>query len=59
MKKIQRDELREKQRLQKEGVALGETEDTDQEGVHNDDVDGMEDENLFGSDDPAMNMDID
>jgi len=59
MKKLQRDELREKQRLQKEGVTVGEAEDTDQEGVPNDDVDGMEDGNLFGSDDPAMNMDID
>ena len=57
MKIAQRDELKEKQRLQKEGV-MGEVDDTDQDqdGPINDDDAG--DENLFGSDDPAMDMDI-
>ncbi len=55
MKIAQRDELKEKQRLQKEGV-MGEADDTDQDGPINDDDAG--DENLFGSDDPAMDMDI-
>ncbi|KAM6500392.1 TAFII55 protein conserved region domain containing protein [Amanita muscaria] len=55
MKKAQRDELKEKQRLQKEGVVAGEV-DTDHD-THHDAADGMDDENLFGSDDPAMGMD--
>ncbi|KAK2466795.1 hypothetical protein APHAL10511_001053 [Amanita phalloides] len=55
MKIAQRDELKEKQRLQKEGV-IGEADDTDQDGPINDDDVG--DTNLFGSDEPAMDMDI-
>ena len=55
MKIAQRDELKEKQRLQREGVSMGEADDTDQDGPVNDDEVG---DNLFGSDDPSMSMDI-
>ncbi|KAF8623482.1 hypothetical protein AX15_006265 [Amanita polypyramis BW_CC] len=54
MKIAQRDELKEKQRLQKEGVPIGEADDTDQDGPINDEAG----DNLFGSDDPSMSMDI-
>ncbi|PFH54212.1 hypothetical protein AMATHDRAFT_72727 [Amanita thiersii Skay4041] len=60
MKLAQRDELKEKQRLQKEGGSLDAIDDSDQEGIANDD-DGnpnVLDTNLFGSDDPATAMDI-
>ena len=57
MKLAQRDEMKEQQRLQKEGMT---TEDADTEGG-NDDVDGVEDgddeDDLFGED-PSTGMDI-
>lgn len=57
MKLAQRDEMKEQQRLQKEGMT---TEDADTEGG-NDDVDGAEDGgddvDLFGED-PSTGMDI-
>ncbi|KAH7889394.1 TAFII55 protein conserved region-domain-containing protein [Phlebopus sp. FC_14] len=61
LKRAQRDEMKERQRRKKEGVAL-EDPDTDPEGVAHDDVDVNDaaapaDGDLFGSDDPAV-MDI-
>ncbi|KAF8637344.1 hypothetical protein AX17_002844 [Amanita inopinata Kibby_2008] len=60
MKIAQRDELKEKQWLQKEGLALDVVDDTDQEGIANDgiEVGDLEDTGLFGSDDLAASMDI-
>ncbi|KAH7929711.1 hypothetical protein BV22DRAFT_1109667 [Leucogyrophana mollusca] len=57
MKLSQRDEMKERQRRKKEGIAP-EDPDTDPEGAANDDVDGEQDDaqpdgDLFGSDDPA------
>ncbi|KAF8163461.1 TAFII55 protein conserved region-domain-containing protein [Crassisporium funariophilum] len=59
MKLAQRDELKEKQRLKKEGITLDAAEDTDPEtGVNgDDDGDVGDDDDLFG-DDPDMNMDM-
>lgn len=58
MKIAQRDELKEKQRLMKEGIGL---DDNDLDAGNNDEVDGdadvEEEEDLFGSD-GAMPIDI-
>ncbi|RXW17336.1 hypothetical protein EST38_g8520 [Candolleomyces aberdarensis] len=56
MKKAQRDEMREKQRLKKEGIeAVGGDSDGDQLGA---DGDGADDDDLFGPDDGDMSMEI-
>ncbi|KIJ69018.1 hypothetical protein HYDPIDRAFT_172514 [Hydnomerulius pinastri MD-312] len=57
MKRAQRDEMKERQRLKKEGIAP-EDPDTDPEGAAQDEVDAEDNAaDLFGSDDPAA-MDI-
>ena len=49
MKLAQRDELKEKQRLKKEGITIDTAEDTDFDNVGHDDGEGdMDDEDLFG-----------
>lgn len=57
MKLGQRDELKEKQRMKKEGINMNASEDTDPETAGDQDVeaDGGGDD-LFGSDDPAMDI---
>ena len=45
----QRDELKEKQRLQKEGITIDVAEDVDSDNVgHDGEVDMEDDEDLFG-----------
>lgn len=50
MKSAQRDELKEKQRLKKEGITMDAAEDVDFDNVGHDDVEGdmEDDEDLFG-----------
>jgi transcription initiation factor TFIID subunit 7 len=56
LKKAQRDEIREKQRLKKEGIeAVGGDSDGDQLGA---DGDGPEEDDLFGPDDGDLSMEI-
>ena len=56
LKKAQRDEIREKQRLKKEGIeAAGGDSDGDQLGA---DGEGPEEDDLFGPDDGDMSMEI-
>lgn len=52
MKEAQREELNEKQRLKKEGIAMNGGEDTDPETAGDQDVRARNDD-LFGSDDPS------
>lgn len=54
MKLAQRDELKEKQRMKKEGISMNAAEDTDPETAGDQDAGagGGEDDDLFGSDDP-------
>lgn len=55
----QRDEMKEQQRLRKEGIALDVDRDTDPDGGVNDgdvDVDQEPEDDLFGSDDPMPGM---
>jgi transcription initiation factor TFIID subunit 7 len=60
MKLSQRDEMKEKQRLKKEGIVLDVDHDTDPDGVGNDDGGDVEVEGgLFGSDDPVAVMPMD
>lgn len=55
MKLAQRDELKEKQRLKKEGITIDTTEDIDFDNVGQDEGEGdIEDEDLFG--DVPMNV---
>lgn len=57
MKEAQREELNEKQRLKKEGIAMNGGEDTDPETVGDVRAGNTGDDDLFGSDDPsAMEM---
>ncbi|KII88371.1 hypothetical protein PLICRDRAFT_41538 [Plicaturopsis crispa FD-325 SS-3] len=57
MKMAQRDEIKEKQRMKKAGIAMDDA-DTDQDAVGNDGDGAEADAELFGSDDPAEAMDI-
>ncbi|KAF9454644.1 hypothetical protein P691DRAFT_655771 [Macrolepiota fuliginosa MF-IS2] len=54
MKLAQRDELKEKQRMKKEGISMHVAEESDPETAVDQDVEagGGEDDDLFGSDDP-------
>lgn len=55
MKQAQRDEMKEKQRMRKEGIILD--AGTPDGGVNEGDVDlEPEGDNLFGSDDPPMDI---
>lgn len=60
MKTAQRDELKEKQRLKKEGIILDNDHDTDPDGGINDDGEADADEqtegDLFGSDEPVIGL---
>lgn len=56
MKAAQRDEMKERQRRKREGIAP-EDPDTDPEGAIQEDVDGQTMGDLFGSDDPTA-MDV-
>ncbi|KDQ60996.1 hypothetical protein JAAARDRAFT_31995 [Jaapia argillacea MUCL 33604] len=55
MKMAQREEMKEKQRLQKEGVA---SEGAYTYGIGNDDEEGGDDGDLFGPEEPMVAMDI-
>lgn len=48
MKLAQRDELKEKQRLKKEGITVDPAEDADSDNGHDGEADMEEDEDLFG-----------
>lgn len=52
MKLSQRDELREKQRMKKEGISMNAADDTDPELAGDQDGEVGGDDDLFGSDDP-------
>lgn len=55
MKLAQRDELKEKQRMKKEGINMNAADDTDPETTGDPDGEGGgEDDDLFGSDDPPV-----
>lgn len=57
MKQAQRDEMKEKQRMKKEGIPMD--ADTDADGGINEvegDLEAEEEGDLFGSDDPATGM---
>lgn len=60
MKQAQRDEMKEKQRMKKEGIIMD--ADTDPEGGVNDgreaDLEVEDDGDLFGSDDPPVGMEM-
>jgi transcription initiation factor TFIID subunit 7 len=58
MKQAQREEIKEQQRLKKEGIVL-EDGDSDPDGGANDNGVPKEGDDLFGSDNPAVHMNID
>lgn len=54
--------MKEMQRMKKEGLVMDGDHDTDPDGPENEEVEGeidQGDDNLFGSDDPVMNMSMD
>lgn len=58
MKRSQRDEMREKQRLKKEGIQPGAGDSDAEQGGGDVGEDGDEEEDLFGPDEGEAGMDL-